>query len=76
MDVVYLDLNKDFEGQFSLEKKRLSGNLMSMYNYLMGGYKGGGIRFSSAVSSDRTGGNRHKLKYNKFCLKIRKCFLI
>lgn len=76
VDVVYLDLSKDTEGQFSLEKKRLGGDLMSVYKYLMGECKGSGIRISSSVSSGRTGGNRHKLKYRKFCLKIRKCFLL
>ncbi|KAK4826115.1 hypothetical protein QYF61_005253 [Mycteria americana] len=59
-------------GQFSLEKKRLMGNLVSVYEYLMGGSKEYKVRLFSAVSHERSGGNRHKLKYRKFHLNITK----
>ena len=40
-----------------------------------GGSKDNRARLSSVVSSDRTRGSGHKLKYRKFCLKIRINFL-
>ena len=59
-------------GLFSLGKISVRGYLISEYKYLMGGCKEDGSRLFSVVSSDRTRGNRHKLKYRKLHLKIRK----
>lgn len=59
-------------GLFSLEKKRLTGNLVSGYQYLMVGGKECEVRLSSATSCEQTKGNRHKLKYKKFRLNVTK----
>ncbi|KAK4826985.1 hypothetical protein QYF61_013085 [Mycteria americana] len=59
---------------FSLEKRRLSGDLNIMYKYLMGGKEEDGDRLFSVVPCDRTGGNGHKLKHRRFPLNITKHF--
>ena len=60
---------------FSLQKRRLQGDVIVTFEYLKGAYGKGGDNLFSKACCDRTRSNGFKLREDRFRLDIRKKFV-
>ena len=63
-------------GLFSLEKRKLQGDLIAAFQYLKGAYKKAGEGYFIRECSDRTKSKSFKLKEGRFGLDVRRKFFI
>ena len=56
---------------FSLQKRRLRGDLIAAFQYLKGAYRQEGRQLFERAANSRTGGNGLKLKEGKLRLDVR-----
>ena len=61
---------------FSLEKRRLRGDLVNVYKYFKCRNQSDVANFISAVCGDRMRGNGHKLDHRKFCTNMQRNFSV
>ena len=61
-------------GLFSLEKRRLRGDLIAAFQYLKGAYRKDGERLFSRACCNKTRSNGFKIEGGRFRLEIRKKF--
>ena len=63
-------------GLFSLEKRRLRGELINIYKYLNCASQRDTVNLFSVICGDRTRGNGHKLEHSKFHTSMQKNFFM
>jgi len=66
----YIDRLREL-GLFSLEERRLRGDLIAAFQDLKGAYKQEGSQLFTRVNNGRTRGNHFMLREGRFCLDIR-----